>query len=514
MLCRDGVLILYNLPRPRGGAAMLPGGESDFSVMDEVQAVSAVLERHGIAFRSVGIGTLKDLPDALATGRERVAFNLVEDLAGGVADYCFVPAVCGAMGRACTGNGAACQALCIDKWQTKAALGARGVPVPEAVVVPLGQDPAGYVFPKGRVIVKPLSSDASEGIDASSVVASLRRRLVEARVRRVHRGVGQGALVEQFIEGREINVSLLQRGREVEALPLAEIDFSLFPADKPRIVDYAAKWHDGSFEYINTPRKIPATLPERVAQRIRAYARAAWDAVGCQDYARVDLRLDENDNPYVLEVNPNPDISHDAGFAAALNAAKITYERFVLTVLEEAEARGGAPRAGAAGGRARKKTACRIRWSEAADRDVILRFMRETGFFRPDEMDTAVEVLDESLAKGPEGHYQSYTAEVRGRLAGWLCFGPAACTLGTFDVYWVVTAPGCQGRGVGSALMDLAEAEIRKRGGRLAVAETAGRVQYEPTREFYRRRGYTASSRIKDYYAPGDDKVVFTKALA
>ena len=514
MTCRDGVLILYNLPRSRGNVALSRGTESDSSVMDEVQAISAVLERQSIPFRALGIGCLKDLPDAVATGRERVVFNLVEDLGGDVADYCFVPAVCEAMGRACTGNSAACQALCIDKWQTKAALTAGGVPAPEAVVVALGRDPGQCAIPKGRLIIKPLCSDASEGIDAGSVLNASRRRLVEARIRRVHRKIGQGALVEQYIAGREINVSLLQRGDEVDVLPLAEIDFSAFPDDKPRIVDYAAKWFDGSFEYINTPRKIPAPVSERVADRIREHARAAWSAVGCRDYARVDLRLDENDNPYILEVNPNPDISHDAGFAAALGAGKITYERFVLTILENAEARGASGSARSPARAARRKPPCRIRWTEAEDRDVILQFTRASGFFRPDEMDIAVEVLDDSLAKGPAGHYQSYTAEVKRRAAGWVCFGPTACTLGTFDVYWVVTAPECQGHGIGSALMDHTESEIRKLGGRLAVAETAGRVQYEPTREFYLERGYAASSRIKDFYAPGDDKIVFTKPLA
>ena len=116
-------------------------------------------------------------------------------------------------------------------------------------------------------------------------------------------------------------------------LPLAEIDFSAFSDKQLKLVDYEAKWVKESFGYNNTPRIIPAPLAEPVAEKVRHLALQAWDALGCRGYARVDFRLDEKDNPYVLEVNPNPDISPDAGFAAALEAAKIPYEQFVLNQL-------------------------------------------------------------------------------------------------------------------------------------------------------------------------------------
>jgi len=154
-----------------------------------------------------------------------------------------------------------------------------------------------------------------------------------------------------------------------------------------------------------------------------------------------------------------------------------------------------------------------IRCSRQEDRDDILGFVAETGFFRDDELAVAREVLDEALAKGPEGHYQSYTAEEGGRCVGWVCFGPTPCTLGTFDIYWIAVAKERQGRGIGKALVRAAEKAIVERGGRMAVFETSGRTIYDSTRRFYSKLGYREEARLKDFYAPGDDKLIYVKRV-
>ena len=154
-----------------------------------------------------------------------------------------------------------------------------------------------------------------------------------------------------------------------------------------------------------------------------------------------------------------------------------------------------------------------IRWTRPDDRDVIMALLDATGHFRSAELDIAEELLDDALARGHEGHYQSFVADVDGEPAGWVCLGPTPCTEGTFDIYWIAVSPQRQGRGLGKALMEHAENLIRGRGGRMIVVETSGTERYHATRQFYLRAGYQEAARIKDFYAPGDDKVVFTKHL-
>jgi D-alanine-D-alanine ligase len=156
----------------------------------------------------------------------------------------------------------------------------------------------------------------------------------------------------------------------------------------------------------------------------------------------------------------------------------------------------------------------RVRYTEAADREAIIDLLRATDFFYEAEIVVATEVLDDALAKGPSGDYQSFCCEGDGGLAvGWVCFGATPCTQGTFDIYWLAVSPAAQGRGIGRLLMADAERRIAEGGGRLAVVETAGREAYLPTRRFYERVGYAEAARVADFYAPGDDKVIYTKRL-
>ncbi len=154
-----------------------------------------------------------------------------------------------------------------------------------------------------------------------------------------------------------------------------------------------------------------------------------------------------------------------------------------------------------------------IRYSEPCDRAAILALVAGTGYFRDDELPVAQEVLDEALKAGPAGHYQSLTALADGEPVGWICFGPTPCTLGTFDIYWIAVARTHQGQGIGARLLQRAEAMMRVRHGRLAVIETSGQERYGSTRGFYLKCGYHEDARIAEFYAPGDDKVIYTKSL-
>ena len=154
-----------------------------------------------------------------------------------------------------------------------------------------------------------------------------------------------------------------------------------------------------------------------------------------------------------------------------------------------------------------------MRRTDAGDRDAILKLLAETTFFRDDELAVARELLDDSLARGDESEYRSYTAMLAGRPVGWVCFGPTPCAIGTYDVYWIAVDSAFQGKGVGAALMNLAEGLIAAEGGRIVIVETSSRQAYHPTRKFYLKLGYYQAAEIPDFYTPGDGKIIYTKKL-
>ena len=152
-----------------------------------------------------------------------------------------------------------------------------------------------------------------------------------------------------------------------------------------------------------------------------------------------------------------------------------------------------------------------LRPLSAADRRRIEEITRAVRVFRDDEVPVALEVFDGAVAGSPD--YIALGAAVDERLVGWICWGPTPCTLGTYDLYWMAVDPSAQAAGVGTAL--LREMEGRLAGSaRLIVVETAGRPDYRPTRAFYEARGYRKAAVIPDFYAPGDDQVVYVKPLS
>jgi GNAT superfamily N-acetyltransferase len=149
-----------------------------------------------------------------------------------------------------------------------------------------------------------------------------------------------------------------------------------------------------------------------------------------------------------------------------------------------------------------------------SDAEAVRRMAAGTGFFRPDEVAVAVELVEERLAKGPDSCYHFWFADIGGGPAAYVCHGPTPCTIGSFDLYWIVVDKDCQGQGLGLALMRLAEDSARAMGGRRMYVETSGKELYVPTRGFYTKAGYFQAARLPDFYDTGDDKVIFQKNLA
>jgi ribosomal protein S18 acetylase RimI-like enzyme len=156
-------------------------------------------------------------------------------------------------------------------------------------------------------------------------------------------------------------------------------------------------------------------------------------------------------------------------------------------------------------------TASAVRALNAADRGRIEEITRAAGLFREEEIPVALEVFDGAAAGSPD--YIALGAEHQGHLAGWICWGPTPCTLGTYDLYWMAVDPALQRTGIGTILLHAMERRLMGVA-RLIVVETAGRPDYRATRAFYQARGYAVAATIPDFYAPGDDQVVYVKSLS
>ncbi len=319
--------------------ASLPGTEARVDVLRVVDAVRSALVSagHSVSVRAVGADFLAAL-QAVQRGAPDVVFNLCESLAGDARGEAVVAGILEQMGVAFTGSPALALGLALHKDQAKALLRGSGIPTPEWCIFPEGSAIGpGPAFP---VIVKPAREDGSIGIGFGSVAndADTLRQAVH-RVWRMH----QPALVERFVDGRELCVSFLGSGPGA-VLPLREIFFGPSFQGRPRIVSYLAKWDPSTPECRDTWSDA-CDVPDDVRTRIVGCARRAFEALGCRDYGRVDVRLDGDGTPYVIDINPNCDLHPEAGFARAAGAAGIDYRALIAILLENALAR--APRSAA-----------------------------------------------------------------------------------------------------------------------------------------------------------------------
>ncbi|MEZ5543478.1 MAG: GNAT family N-acetyltransferase [Pseudomonadota bacterium] len=150
---------------------------------------------------------------------------------------------------------------------------------------------------------------------------------------------------------------------------------------------------------------------------------------------------------------------------------------------------------------------------QPGDVAAVRALVHTTGFFSAAEVGIAAELVQESLSQGSASGYEFLLLEQAQTLLGYTCYGEIPGTAGSYDLYWIVVAPDRQGRGLGQQLLAATETAVRARGGRLLYAETSARAQYAPTRHFYERAGFHAAARLPDFYAPGDGKVIYAKAL-
>ena len=304
----------------------------------EVEAVSSACRTCGwepVAIRA-SVDPRRTMA-AVGAAKPDVVFHLAESVEGDARIESLLAALLDGLSIPYTGSASSTLWTALHKPLAREKLRVAGVPVPPGFALerPLGPLPREFRRePNARWIVKPSREDASHGIAIESVVSG--ERAVRARAKYVIETYAQPALVEQFVEGREFNVSLLEEAAGPRVLPLAEIDFTTFPKGAPRLVTFGAKWLVGSPEHKGTV-SIPARkLGKGIERDIRTAAVGAWRALSMRGYGRVDLRLDSDGTPKVLDVNPNPDISPDAGLAKAAERAGIDHGSLVQRIVEAA----------------------------------------------------------------------------------------------------------------------------------------------------------------------------------
>jgi len=254
-----------------------------------------------------------------------------------------VPAIFELLGVAYTGNRPVALSLCQKKPQAKALLAAHGITVPRGLVVE-STAPVELGSLRFPLIVKPAFDDASGGIDAGSVVHD--RAALDARVAHLLGENRGSALIEEYIDGREIHCAILGD----QPLPLYEMQFKggLDEHGKPlpRIITYRAKWDPYSRDYHAVEGRCPVDdLDPALVSRIQSIALRAYHALGCRDYARVDMRLDPSTGDvFVLEVNPNPDLADTCAFATSAEASGRTYDQLICELVSIALERQKSPK--------------------------------------------------------------------------------------------------------------------------------------------------------------------------
>jgi D-alanine-D-alanine ligase len=316
----------------------------ELDVLVQVEAVCAALGKLGHETATVPCTLkLRAILEQLERIKPEAVFNLVECLEGYGRLIYVVPSMLDAIGIPYTGSPTEALFLTSHKVLAKERFRAAGFPTADWI----GPWPDGSMSPivsrqrrrrrRGDYIIKSVWEHASFGMDDDLVV----RDVDEAALRHIMKEQAPRlrgeCFAEAFIDGREFNISIIGGPDGPQVFPLAEIVFLNYPAGKPKIVNYKAKWEEQSFEYRGTPRSFDFGAEDNeLLEKLRQLTRSCWELFGLRGYARVDYRVDAKDRPYLLEINANPCISPDSGFVAAARRGGMKYEGMIQRILENA----------------------------------------------------------------------------------------------------------------------------------------------------------------------------------
>jgi D-alanine-D-alanine ligase len=303
-----------------------------------VGQVSRALKKlgHSVSVLSIYSDVSKML-EGLSRRKPDMVFNLAETFGDSVMGDMLVAAILESQGYRYTGGGPGELYLSQDKGLSKKLLEFEGILYPRFAVFSRAADFETGGNLRMPLFVKPLRADSSIGIGAKSLVHDTGSLMKQ--VDKIHRDLEDAALAEEFIEGREFFVGIVGNVKP-QALPPIEVDFTGFPDGQPRILDSKAKWNEASKEYKGT-RSVIADIPDELRARLQKVSIDAYRALRVRDYGRVDLRLTETGEIYVLEVNASCYLEEESELAMAAKAAGIEYPALIEKILAAAERRYG-----------------------------------------------------------------------------------------------------------------------------------------------------------------------------
>ena len=323
------ILIAYNEPQQQAKHGDLDY-ISEAAVKDEAELVHQVILKLGHIPTYLPIKNLDDVFQMASGYEPDLIFNLCEGFHGNAKHEMFLAGLWELLKLPYTGNPPMSLGMAQNKVLAKYLFQANNIPTPRFEVFDCLPKAVALEYP---LIAKPSQEDASLGITPQSVINTFEE--LQAKVDELLKKYRQPILVEQFIQGREFNISILGNNPP-KALPISEISFSALGDDAPHITSYEAKWLPDHPLYQKTPSVCPAQLSDELKRRLETVALQVYHLLMGRDYGRVDTRVDSDGNIFVLEYNPNPDISAEAGYVKALKAAGIKYQEFVELLIHEA----------------------------------------------------------------------------------------------------------------------------------------------------------------------------------